>query len=144
MFPLWLIALHAGAPPVISQTVLSVMFVGLGVFLMGIGFGYLTKSRENLLQHRWVLTGAVALSLGAIFSVCCPHLFVWRYRRRILHISFRGNNSPCSGWRTRNNHGNLLCIRDFAQIEPEKTDAADRRALDNQFHNRYFAIPSNV
>ncbi|MGZ4850306.1 MAG: hypothetical protein ACXV2C_02870 [Candidatus Bathyarchaeia archaeon] len=76
MFQYWLriIALHAGTPPVVSQTIMSVMFVSLGVFLMGIGFGYLTKTRENLLQHRWVLSAAVALSLGAIFFAMLPSL----------------------------------------------------------------------
>jgi|WetSurMetagenome_2_1015567.scaffolds.fasta_scaffold02098_6 uncharacterized membrane protein YozB (DUF420 family) len=74
MLPFWLIAFHAGTPPVISQTVMSVMFVSLGVFLMGIGFGYLTKNRENLLQHRWVLSGAITLTLGAIFFVMLPSL----------------------------------------------------------------------
>ncbi len=68
MFEFWLgiIALHAGTPPVVSQTVMSIMFVILGVLLVGIGFGYLTKSKENLLQHRWALSAAIALTLVAI------------------------------------------------------------------------------
>lgn len=74
MFQYWLkiIAFHVGTPPVVSQTVMSVMFVSLGIFLMGIGFGYLTKNRESLLQHRWVLSAVVALSLGAIFFGMLP------------------------------------------------------------------------
>jgi hypothetical protein len=72
MFSFWLIALHAGTPPVISQTVISVMFVSLGILLLGIGFGYLTKSKESLLQHRWILSSAVALTLGAIFFGMLP------------------------------------------------------------------------
>ncbi len=74
---LWLrhiIALHAGTPPVVSQTVMSAMFVSLGIFLVGVGFGYLTKSREGLLQHRWVLSSAAALTLGAIFFGMLPSL----------------------------------------------------------------------
>jgi uncharacterized membrane protein YozB (DUF420 family) len=74
MLSLWfrIIALHAGTPPVVSQTVMSIMFVSLGIFLMGIGFGYLSKNRENLLQHRWVLSAAVTLTLGAIFFGMLP------------------------------------------------------------------------
>jgi uncharacterized membrane protein YozB (DUF420 family) len=76
MLAFWLriIALHAGTPPVVSQTVMSIMLVSLGVLLVGIGFGYLTKSRENLLQHRWALSAAVALTLGAIFFGMLPSL----------------------------------------------------------------------
>ena len=66
MFPLWHIALHAGTPPVVSQTIMTVMFVSLGILLMGIGYGYIGKSKENLLQHRWTLSAAVGLTLGAI------------------------------------------------------------------------------
>jgi uncharacterized membrane protein YozB (DUF420 family) len=73
MFEFWLIiAMHAGTPPVVSQTVMSVMLVTLGVLLVGIGFGYLIKSKENLLQHRWALSSAIALSLGAIFFGMLP------------------------------------------------------------------------
>jgi hypothetical protein len=76
MVAFWLriIALHAGTPPVVSQTVMSIMLVSLGVLLVGIGFGYLTKSRENLLQHRWALSAAVALTLGAILFGMLPSL----------------------------------------------------------------------
>ena len=76
MLAFWLriIALHAGTPPVVSQTVMSIMLVTLGVLLVGIGFGYLVKSKENLLQHRWVLSSAVTLALGAIFLGMLPSL----------------------------------------------------------------------
>ncbi len=67
-----LIALHAGTPPVVSQTIMSIMLVSLGVFLMGVGFGYLVKTRENLLQHRWILSAAVLLTLGALFFGMLP------------------------------------------------------------------------
>jgi uncharacterized membrane protein YozB (DUF420 family) len=72
MFPLWLIALHAGTPPVVSQTIMTVMLVSLGILLMGIGYGYIGKSKENLLQHRWTLSAAVALTLGAVFLGMLP------------------------------------------------------------------------
>ena len=71
-FWLRLIALHAGTPPVVSQTIMSIMLVSLGVLLVGIGFGYLTKTKENLLQHRWLLSAAIALTLCAIFFGMLP------------------------------------------------------------------------
>ena len=74
---LGIIALHAGTPPVVSQTTLSVMFASLGIFLVGVGFGYVTKNRESLLQHRWVLSSAVALTLCAIFFVMLPSLVLY-------------------------------------------------------------------
>ncbi len=70
-----LIVLHAGTPVEISQATLMMMFVVLGIILIGIGFGRLTKTKENLLQHRWVLTAAVALALIAVFTVMVPSTF---------------------------------------------------------------------
>ena len=69
-----IVVLHAGTPPVVSQTVLSTMFVSLGIFLVGVGFGYVVKTKESLLQHRWVLSSAVALTLCAIFLGMLPSL----------------------------------------------------------------------
>jgi uncharacterized membrane protein YozB (DUF420 family) len=69
-----LVFLHAGTSPIVSQTVMSAMFVSLGVFLVGMGFGYVTKNREGLLQHRWVLSSAVALTLCAVFFGMLPSL----------------------------------------------------------------------
>jgi hypothetical protein len=57
MLPFWLIAFHAGTPPVISQTVMSVMFVSLGILLIGIGFGY-------FLVH--AIIGVPTITLGLI------------------------------------------------------------------------------
>ncbi len=69
-----IIFLHAGTSPVVSQTVMSAMFVSLGIFLVGMGFGYVTKNKEGLLQHRWILSSAVALTLCAIFFGMLPSL----------------------------------------------------------------------
>jgi hypothetical protein len=70
-----LIVLHAGTPIQVSQAALTMMFVVLGIVLMGIGFGRLSKTKPNLLQHRWLLTVSVALTLGVIFLVMVPSLF---------------------------------------------------------------------
>ena len=74
---LGLVALHAGIPAVISQATLSLMFVVLGMVLIGIGLGYITKTQEKLLQHRWVLSAAIALTLGAVFLVMIPAAFTF-------------------------------------------------------------------
>lgn len=70
-----LIVLHTGTPVVVSQATLTLMFVVLGILLVGIGFGLLTKSKESLLQHRWSMSAAVALASGAIFLVMLPSAF---------------------------------------------------------------------
>jgi uncharacterized membrane protein YozB (DUF420 family) len=67
-----LIALHAGTPVVVSQTTLTAMFVVLGIILIGIGFGVMSKNRESLLLHRWSMSVAVALATGAILLVMLP------------------------------------------------------------------------
>lgn len=72
--PAALVFLRAGTSPVVSQTSLTVMFVVLGITLVGMGFGYVSKTKENLLQHRWTLTTAVALALAVIFLVMLPTL----------------------------------------------------------------------
>ena len=71
----WLVALHAGTSPITSQTVLTLMFVVLGIMLMGIGFGYVGKNKETLLQHRWTLTAALILTLAPMFLVMIPTMY---------------------------------------------------------------------
>lgn len=72
-----LVVLHGGTPIVLSQTILTLMLVVLGVVAIGIGFGRITKTKESLLQHRWVLTVAVALTLCAVFLVMLPSAFMY-------------------------------------------------------------------
>ncbi len=69
-----LVFLHAGTNPIVSQTTLTVMLVVLGIVLIGMGLGYVSKTKENLLQHRWMLTTAVVLALAVIFLVMLPTL----------------------------------------------------------------------
>jgi uncharacterized membrane protein YozB (DUF420 family) len=51
------------------------MLVVLGIIAIGIEFGHLNKSKVSLLQHRWILTVALALTLGAVFLVMVPTTF---------------------------------------------------------------------
>jgi uncharacterized membrane protein YozB (DUF420 family) len=75
VFSGFLMALHAGTPVALSQATLTLMFVVLGILLMGIGYGYLAKSKESLLQHRWSMTIAIALGTAAILLVMVPSAF---------------------------------------------------------------------
>jgi hypothetical protein len=70
-----LIFLHAGTPVEVSQATLAVMFVVFAIFIMGIGFGRISKTQTSLRQHRWMLTCAVVLSVIAIFTVMIPAAF---------------------------------------------------------------------
>jgi uncharacterized membrane protein YozB (DUF420 family) len=67
-----LVALHAGTPVIVSQMTLTTMFVVLGIILIGIGFGSVAKNKESLLMHRWNMSAAIALTLGAILLVMLP------------------------------------------------------------------------
>ena len=67
--------LHAGTSPIVSQTVLTLMFVALGILLVGLGFGYVVKSKENLLQHRWMLTTVLILTLVPVLFVMVPTMY---------------------------------------------------------------------
>ncbi len=67
-----LIAFHAGTSPVVSQISLTLMFVVLGIILIGIGFGYMVKNKEILLQHRWTLSVAAVLTIIVLSLVMLP------------------------------------------------------------------------
>jgi uncharacterized membrane protein YozB (DUF420 family) len=71
------IVLHAGVPVVISQATLTLMFVVAGILLSGIGYGLLVKNKESLLQHRWSMSVAVALTLTVIFLVMLPAAYTF-------------------------------------------------------------------
>jgi hypothetical protein len=60
---------------IVSQTNLSLMFVILGILIIGVGYGLFAKTNERLLLHRWGMFAAVALSLGAILLVMIPTAF---------------------------------------------------------------------
>jgi hypothetical protein len=70
-----IILLHAGTPIAISEATLALMFVVLGIVLVGTSFGLFVKNKESLLQHRWSMSVAVALACGGIFAVMLPATF---------------------------------------------------------------------
>ena len=70
-----LIFLQARTPVEVSQIALTVMLVALGITSIGVGYGRLSKTKTNLLQHKWLLTVAVALTLGVVSLVMVPSAF---------------------------------------------------------------------
>ena len=58
------------------QESISLMFVALGLAILGIGYARI-KTKESLQLHRWVMSGAVVLTIVAIFFVMFPSLFIY-------------------------------------------------------------------
>ena len=58
------------------QESISLMFVALGLSIIGIGYARL-KSKEALQMHRWIMGGAIVLSLISMFFVMIPSLFLY-------------------------------------------------------------------
>jgi uncharacterized membrane protein YozB (DUF420 family) len=58
------------------QESISLMFVALGLAILGIGYARL-RSKESLQLHRWVMRGATVLTLVAIFFVMFPSLIIY-------------------------------------------------------------------
>jgi uncharacterized membrane protein YozB (DUF420 family) len=58
------------------QESISLMFVALGLTILGIGYARI-KNKEFLQLHRWVMRGAVILTMIAIFFVMFPSLFIY-------------------------------------------------------------------
>ena len=71
----YLFFLLGGTPAILSQMTLTVMFVALGILMIGISFPRVSKTKQSLLQHRWTLTVAVILALGAVLLVMAPSAF---------------------------------------------------------------------
>ena len=58
------------------QESISLMFVALGLAILGIGYARL-RSKESLQLHRWVMGGATVLTLISIFFVMFPALIIY-------------------------------------------------------------------
>ncbi len=55
---------------------ISLMMVALGIAVCGIGFARL-KTAESLKVHRWMMSGAIALSMISIFFVMFPSFYIY-------------------------------------------------------------------
>jgi uncharacterized membrane protein YozB (DUF420 family) len=60
-------------PPLLEQESLMLIFVALGLGIVGMAFGRI-KNKDSFQMHRWIMTGAVALNLIAILVVMLPSL----------------------------------------------------------------------
>ena len=60
-------------PPLLQQESLVLVFVALGLGIMGFAFGKI-KNKDSFLLHRWIMTGAVGLTLIAALVVMLPSL----------------------------------------------------------------------
>lgn len=60
----------------ITTISISLMLVALGLAIIGIGYARL-KTKEGFQLHRWMMSGAVILSLIAIFFVMFPSLYIY-------------------------------------------------------------------
>lgn len=60
-------------PPLLAQESLMLVFVALGLGVIGFAFGKI-KNKDSFQLHRWIMTGAVGLTLIATFVVMIPSL----------------------------------------------------------------------
>jgi uncharacterized membrane protein YozB (DUF420 family) len=60
-------------PALLQQESLMLVFVALGLGIIGFGFGKI-KNKDSLQLHRWIMTGAVGLTLIAALVVMLPSL----------------------------------------------------------------------
>jgi uncharacterized membrane protein YozB (DUF420 family) len=60
-------------PPLLQQESLMLVFVALGLGIMGFAFGKI-KNKDSFQLHRWIMTGAVGLTLIAALVVMLPSL----------------------------------------------------------------------
>lgn len=63
-------------PPLLQQESLMLVFVALGLGIIGMAFGKI-KNKDSFQLHRWVMTGAVALNLISIFVVMLPSFVIF-------------------------------------------------------------------
>ena len=68
------------------QESISLMFVALGLAILGIGYARL-KSKESMQLHRWVMSGAVILTMVSIIFVMFPSLIIYYITPSISFIS---------------------------------------------------------
>ena len=64
-------------PPLLEQESLMLIFVALGLGIVGMAFGRIKNNKDSLQMHRWIMTGAVGLNLVAIIVVMLPSLVIY-------------------------------------------------------------------
>jgi uncharacterized membrane protein YozB (DUF420 family) len=62
--------------PFLVQESITLMFVALGLAIIGVGYARI-KIGEYLKLHRWIMSGAVILTLISVFFVMFPALIIY-------------------------------------------------------------------
>ena len=60
----------------VVQESISLMFVALGLVIIGFAYGKL-KTKDALYLHRWIMSGAIILSIISIALVMIPSLYIY-------------------------------------------------------------------
>jgi hypothetical protein len=58
------------------QESISLMFVSLGLSIIGFGYARV-KTKESFQMHRWIMSGAVIMSIASIVVVMIPALYFY-------------------------------------------------------------------
>jgi hypothetical protein len=58
------------------QESISLMFVALGLVIIGFGYARL-KTKESFQLHRWIMSGAIILNIASIAFVMIPSLYLF-------------------------------------------------------------------
>ena len=72
-------------PPLLAQEGLMLVFVALGLGIIGFAFGKI-KNKDSFQLHRWIMTGAVGLTLVATLVVMLPS-FVFFYINPNMNVT---------------------------------------------------------
>ena len=72
--------------PFLQQESLGLMFVALGLAIIGMGYGRL-RSKESLVMHRWIMSGAIILNLASILLVMLPSMFQYYTNLNVNYAS---------------------------------------------------------
>lgn len=68
------------APSIVNaflvQESISIMFVSLGLAIIGFGYAKV-KTKEAMIMHRWVMSGAIILGMASMFFVMFPALYLY-------------------------------------------------------------------
>jgi hypothetical protein len=58
------------------QESIAIMFVSLGLAIIGFGYAKV-KTKEAMIMHRWVMSGAIILGIASMFIVMFPSLYLY-------------------------------------------------------------------
>jgi uncharacterized membrane protein YozB (DUF420 family) len=58
------------------QESISIMFVSLGLAIIGLGYAKV-KTKEAMIMHRWVMSGAIILGIASMIIVMFPSLYIY-------------------------------------------------------------------